>query len=471
MNSTASSQTQDSQFEKVGQWLFFTRSALGWVAAFFCALTVAYLSLVFALPYLAANMFGMLSIFLPSSASMSIIPILLAFIFCPLLFIPGLAVGRFLLRSFPPRLSGKRRRWLLGYLIIMTIFWIISMGIGIFGSASEVTTVNNPAVSGFQGTKVPTINFPESSNFYRAARLFDSALYKCLQFMSALFWWFGFAIPLFQRHWTPHKPLEKPFVLFLRRFSTFADRSVNNALLKVTPAGKPVAFLTATQSRAKDWNPFQVGFSGIKIRKPFLSMPIILRSTNENWKNSAAELIRKSEKIVMDLSEGSGAIQTEIDMIEQAGRWPDTIILITAEIQKGEEHELTKSLAEKGVTIIKYNKSWWKAIPRLLFGLPTAGLFSAPLFLFPFIIALAVNAFMEWIGGAQAGLTPLNFLPFDPASKYILVVFVLGWFWLFYVFFVHPTFSKKAKQALKNALRGSTTFFKHQQPGVISKHG
>lgn len=211
INSTASSQTQNSEFEKVGQWLFFTRSALGWVAAFFCALTVAYLSLVFALPYLAANMFGMLSIFFPSSASMSIIPILLAFIFCPLLFIPGLAVGRFLLKSFPPRLSGKRRRWLLGYLIIMTIFWVISMGIGIFGFASEVPTVNNPAVSGFQGTKVPTINFPESSNFYRAARLFDSALYKGLQFMSALFWWFGFAIPLFQRHWTPHKPLEKPF--------------------------------------------------------------------------------------------------------------------------------------------------------------------------------------------------------------------------------------------------------------------
>ncbi|MEE4605304.1 MAG: hypothetical protein V2J65_28765 [Desulfobacteraceae bacterium] len=102
-----------------------------------------------------------------------------------------------------------------------------------------------------------------------------------------------------------------------------------------------------------------------------------------------------------------------------------------------------------------------KAIPRFLFGLPAAGLFSAPLFLFPFIFALAANAFMEWIGGAQAGWTPLNFLPFGPALKYILVVFVLGWFWLFCVFFVHPTFSKKAKQALKNALRGSTTFFKH----------
>jgi hypothetical protein len=142
----------------------------------------------------------------------------MAFIFCPLLFIPGLAVGRFLLKSFPPRLSGKRCRWLLGYLIIMTIFWVISIGIGIFGFASEVPTVNNPAVSGFQGTKVPTINFPESSNFYRAARLFDSALYKGLQFMSALFWWFGFAIPLSSNgtgHPTnPWKSHSKIFVWF-----------------------------------------------------------------------------------------------------------------------------------------------------------------------------------------------------------------------------------------------------------------
>jgi len=466
MNSTASSQTQNSEFEKVGQWLFFTQSALGWVAAFFCALTVGYLSMVFALPYLAANMIGLISTLFSGSTGISIIPILLAFIFCPLLFIPGLAVGRFLLRSFPPRLSGKRRRWLLGFLLFMTIFWVISMGIGIFGFPAKIPTPNNPAVASSLGTKDPTINFPESANFHRAAALFDSALYKILQFMSALFWWFGFAIPLFQRHWTPHKPLEKPFVLFLRRFSTYADRSVNNALLKVTPAGKPVAFLTATQSRAKDWNPFQVGFSGIKLRRPFQSMPIILRSTNENWKKAAAELIRKSEKIVMDLSEGSGAIQTEIDMIEQAGRWPDTIILMTEQKVKDEEPELIERLVDKGTTIIKYTKSWWRAIPRLLFGLPAACLFSAPLFLLPILFALVVNSVMGWIGGTQAESTPLNIMALGPALKYFSVVFLLGWFWLFYVFFVHPTFSKKARQALKDGVRGSAAFSKHQKISV-----
>jgi hypothetical protein len=137
----------------------------------------------------------------------------------------------------------------------MTILWVISMSISIFGFPVKIPTTNDPAAVSAQGTNVPTINFPESSSFHRASALFDSALYKILQFMSALFWWFGFAIPLFQRHWKPHKPLKRPFVLFLRRFSTYADRSVSNALLKVSPAGKPVAFLTATQSRAKDWNP------------------------------------------------------------------------------------------------------------------------------------------------------------------------------------------------------------------------
>jgi hypothetical protein len=345
----------------------------------------------------------------------------------------------------------------------MTVLWVISMSISIFGFPVKSFTANNPAVAGSQGTNVPTINFPESPGFHRAKALFDSALYKILQFMSALFWWFGFAIPIFQRHWTPHKSLERPFVLFLRRFSTYADRSVNNALLKVSPAGKPVAFLTATQSRAKDWNPFQVGFSGIKLKRPFRSMPIILRSNNENWKKAALELIRKSEEIVMDLSEGSGAIQTEIDMIDQAGRWSDTIILMAQEKAEGEEPELIKRFAEKGATIINYTKSWWKAIPRLLFGLPAAGLFSAPLFLLPILFAMVVNAVLGWIGGPQAESAPLNIMALGPTLKYFSVVFVLGWFWLFYVFFVHPTFGKKAKQALKKRVRGSAEFFKHQK--------
>jgi MFS family permease len=169
----------------------------------------------------------------------------------------------------------------------------------------------------------------------------------------------------------------------------------------------------------------------------------------------------------MDLSEGSGAIQTEIDMIERAARWPDTIILVTAAKSEDEEPELIERLAEKGATIIKYTKSWWKAIPRLLLGLLAAGLFSTPLFLMPFLIALLVSGLIGSLSGSGAGIAAMNFTPWgpalQPALQYILVLFALGWIWLFYVFFVHPAFSKKAKKALKNRLRDSLALAEPQQ--------
>jgi hypothetical protein len=45
-----------------------------------------------------------------------------------------------------------------------------------------------------------------------------------------------------------------------------------------------------------------------------------------------------------------------------------------------------------------------------------------------------------------------RFTPWGPALQYIMVLFALGWMWLFYVFFVHPAFSKKAKTGVKKQI-------------------
>ena len=95
--------------------------------------------------------------------------------------------------------------------------------------------------------------------------------------VSVMIWVFGASGPLLLRHRKPRRLLDRPFVLFLRRFSTFADRAVIAMVLRQAPSGMPVVFLTPTRSQPGDWDPFVVGFAGMKLWHPFRSVPIVLR--------------------------------------------------------------------------------------------------------------------------------------------------------------------------------------------------
>jgi hypothetical protein len=62
-------------------------------------------------------------------------------------------------------------------------------------------------------------------------------------------------------------------------------------VLKQAASGVPVVFLTPTLSRPGDWEPFLVGFAGLKLLHPWQSMPIILRAPDDDWQQVADELI------------------------------------------------------------------------------------------------------------------------------------------------------------------------------------
>jgi hypothetical protein len=208
---------------------------------------------------------------------------------------------------------------------------------------------------------------------------------------------------LITRYRKPRSFLDRPFVLFLRRFSAFSDRAVIAMILKQAAYGVPVVFLTPTHSRPGDWDPYLVGFAGLKLRHPWASAPIVVRVRHEIWQEAAYELIQRAQTILFDTSDMSSALRVEAEMLDRAGRLPDTVCL--RHLVPKASSDTTPLGAYRGLRTIEYTKSWARALPRMLIGflivLAAAGVFfaaSLPFFdllpgitnlLFPVAIAIA----------------------------------------------------------------------------------
>jgi hypothetical protein len=429
-------------FEKVSQFKYIVKSTLGVLAAFFCGVCLAYLSAVFVLPLIVLVLFGM--IWMTSSTDWvgldSPITFLILGLASSLFFFSGMVIGRFLLRAIPPRLSGKRRKGVLGCIAVLTVSSVVSVFWHTFVGMDAT-----PSISGV----AETLPLPAMSQNFNS-----STAFRTLQVESLVFWWLGFAVPLALRHWSPRRFLNQPFVLFLRRFSGFPDRTVQHVVLKCAPPGKPVAFLTPTGSRVGDWDPFRVGFSGIKLRRPIRSMPIILRSTNEDWKPAATELIDRAELIVLDVSEGSGAIQFEIDVIDAAARWQDVVVLVQEGKAETSETEQIARFTNKGATAITYKKSWSKAIIRLLFGAFVTYLVIVPLLYLLPMLGNTVTGFNTFSLVTDSGEPVTLSIPLNLflSEWYRLVAFAFYWY-VYIIFFVRPALSKSAVTALSMRLK------------------
>jgi hypothetical protein len=225
------------------------------------------------------------------------------------------------------------------------------------------------------------------------------------------------------RHRRRRAFLDQPFVLFLRRFSTFSDRAVIALILRQARYNVPVVFLTPTQSRPEDWDVFLVGFAGLKLLHPLRSAPIVIRARDDAWQAAADELIRRAHTILLDASETSGALRAETEMLDRADRWSDTVCLRL--LVPGKDPVAGFS----GVRTIDYTKSWVRAIPRMAIGLLVVLLGAA--FFFPFAFA-AVSAYVS--------LFLVGVITVAAAAYY------------YYSAFVRPTINREAKVALKTVL-------------------
>jgi len=257
----------------------------------------------------------------------------------------GVAFGRYLLRVLPPRPwdQGFRRRVSALAAVPLCIAYFCFFYIAVILVALVETSDSGPQND--------------------VAKI---APYLASSVPFALLWAGGVVGPLILRHRKPRAFLGRPFILFLRRFSTFSDRAVIAMVLRQAAPGVPVVFLTPTSSRPRDWDLFIVGFAGLKLLHPWLSMPIVLRARDDDWQRTANELIQRAHVILLDASETSGSLRTEVELIENAKRWSDTVLLRKLPLDASPWMDLSGSTT--GIRIVDYKKSWVRALPRIVLG-------------------------------------------------------------------------------------------------------
>lgn len=317
----------------------------------------------------------------------------------------GVSLGRFLLRALPPRLSERTRGGRFGTIGAVALCAVF-VGLLVVWASMLAITQSDSTDSILSDPALASVGF---------------SIVLAMFYMSCAIY------PVILRHWKPRAFLERPFVLFLRRFSTFSDRAVISLVLREAASGVPVVFLTPEISRPGDWDPFVVGFAGLKLLHPWQSMPIVLRASDRDWQGAADELIRRSQTILLDTSETSSAMRTEAEMIDNAGRWSDTVSLRLFARNAAPGKDLVGG--STGARLIEYRKSWVRAFPRMTIGLVTV---------------LIVCVFL---GGPLLLIGPI----FMRSSALILTIAVAAY--AYYSAFVRPTINRKAKSALRAVLR------------------
>ncbi|MDX6574265.1 MAG: hypothetical protein QOE96_218 [Blastocatellia bacterium] len=229
------------------------------------------------------------------------------------------------------------------------------------------------------------------------------------------------------------------FVLFLRRFSTFSERAIFGLVLSSVPRDRPLIFLTPNQSRPSDWNPFLISFAGLKLARPLSNLPVVLRAPDADWERPAKSLIDDAHRIVLDISAGSAAIQTEMMMIQHASRWHDTICV--KDRSTAGNPALDDFILAKDGWLVAYKKNWSQVLPRL----------------FLFILFSVISLF--WLASIVTERS-------HPSSEFekLLATFTAVILWavpflsglglLVYSTFIYPSITVSAKPAIRRALRG-----------------
>ena len=122
--------------------------------------------------------------------------------------------------------------------------------------------------------------------------------------------------------------LRRPFVLFFRRFDSFADLSILPSLLRLSPSGAPVVMLVSgTENEIGYWDPFKLMTYGLRAAVPWGGRPVFLNG-GTNWEDVMKSLVDRSALVVLDQTEKSDAMNKEIQTVMQAGR--PTILLSEA---------------------------------------------------------------------------------------------------------------------------------------------
>jgi uncharacterized membrane protein YhaH (DUF805 family) len=162
----------------------------------------------------------------------------------------------------------------------------------------------------------------------------------------------GFCI-FYWAHLRAANNLGRPFVLFLRRFSDFADRSLVADIIKSMPKGIPLAFIASRSDQVKNWDPFLWAIGGLRLLNPLRNLPIQIKTTDENWIETVEKLLQKTYCVVIDISDRSPSIEMERRLI---GKYisQDCVVALV------DQRRMTDESADQPIRSgIRYIPSYW----------------------------------------------------------------------------------------------------------------
>lgn len=119
-------------------------------------------------------------------------------------------------------------------------------------------------------------------------------------------------------------------ILYLRRFRSFSDRVVYRFLLAALPRGARLTVMVPAHGGARDFDPFSIGFAGLRWRDPLMAIPRMLVSPQDAWQAHVRRLVQTAGTVVVDGSADSASMAIEYGLIESLGAGSRTIVLMEA---------------------------------------------------------------------------------------------------------------------------------------------
>lgn len=147
------------------------------------------------------------------------------------------------------------------------------------------------------------------------------------------------------------------YILYLRSFSGFSDRSAIIDIAKSLKNIYPLLFVIPINNKIRDWDPYIVSFIPFSFFNPYKNAPIYIATKTDSWKENINEMIKKSKYIILDISEITESIIYEMSLINENKKLSSTIFISKNSLEKIQEKHPKLFLKIKNENFIKYDKS------------------------------------------------------------------------------------------------------------------
>jgi len=109
-----------------------------------------------------------------------------------------------------------------------------------------------------------------------------------------------------------------PLVLFLRPFSSSADRSLLSGILNRPSVCVQVVFLVPQWESHRNWDPFSLGMAGFHFIRLFRSCPVPVVCSDCEWGDAVRHLISRSRLVVIDVTTTTPSLEAEISLLHES---------------------------------------------------------------------------------------------------------------------------------------------------------